>query len=160
MSTNNLEIERKYLVLDDSYKALATDHILIRQGYLSLNERCSVRIRQWNDTGFITIKSHAIRGTFSRYEFEKEISAAEVNELFALALPGCIEKTRWLVPLENGLVCEVDEFAGENAGLVIAEVELGSESQTFTHPAFLGEEVTFDPRYFNSYLSQHPYSTW
>lgn len=160
MSTNNIEIERKYRVLNESYKQLATKAVCIRQGYLCLNENCSVRVRQWDDKGYLTIKSHAIRGSFSRYEFEKEISVEEATELFALALPGRIEKTRWLVPMENGLVCEVDEFAGENAGLTIAEVELTSETQTFAKPAFLGEEVTNDPRFFNSYLSQHPYNTW
>lgn len=160
MNTSNLEIERKFLVLNDSYKSSATECVTIRQAYLCLAQNCSVRIRQWNDQAFLTIKSHAIRGSFSRYEFEKEISLDEMNELFAMALPGRIEKKRWLVPLENELVCEVDEFEGDNAGLVMAEVELNNEVQTFTHPAFLGQEVTMDPRYFNSYLSLHPFTTW
>lgn len=159
-SINNIEIERKFLVKDDSYKSLATDHVLIRQGYLSLNPNCNVRIRRWGNQAFLTIKSKAQANGFSRYEFEKEISLQEVDELFRLALPGTVEKTRWLVPLPEGLTCEVDEFAGDNGGLVMAEVELPSEDTIFVHPAFLGEEVTMNPRYYNSYLSQYPYSTW
>ena len=155
-----MEIERKFLVLDDSYKTLATSHVRICQGYLTLNERCSVRVRLWDKQGFLTIKSKPIRGSFAHYEFEKEITATEAEELLALALPGKVEKTRWLVPLEDGLTCEVDEFAGNNAGLVMAEIELQREDQPYMRPAFLGEEVTHDPRYLNSYLSQHPYCTW
>ncbi len=159
-SINNIEIERKFLVKDDSYKRLATDRIPIRQGYLCLNPNCSVRVRRWGEQAFLTIKSKAQANGFSRYEFEKEISVSEADELFRIALPGMVSKVRWLVPLAEGLTCEVDEFEGENAGLVMAEVELASESQTFEHPSFLGEEVTFDKRYYNSYLSQHPYQTW
>ena len=160
MASPHMEIERKFLVTDDSYKALATRSVRICQGYLTLNERCSVRVRIWDDKGFLTIKSKAIRGSFSRYEFEKEIAPEEAEQLLALALPGKVEKTRWLVPLEGGLVCEVDEFHGVNSGLVVAEIELQSEQQTYPKPAFLGAEVTFDSRYFNSYLSPHPYQTW
>lgn len=155
-----IEIERKFLVLDDSYKQMSTSHVHIRQGYLTLNERCSVRVRTWDDCGYLTIKSKAIRGSFSRYEFEKQISLEEAEQLLTLALPGQVDKVRWMVPLEDGLTCEVDEFAGENEGLVMAEIELQKEDQAYLKPAFLGEEVTFDSRYFNSYLSQHPYKTW
>ncbi|MBQ7192026.1 MAG: CYTH domain-containing protein [Paludibacteraceae bacterium] len=156
----NIEIERKFLVKDDSYQQSATRSILIEQGYLALNERCSVRVRLWDDKGFITIKSKAVRGSFSRYEFEKEIPASEAEQLLALAMPGKIQKRRWIVPIDNNLTCEVDEFFGENKGLVLAEIELESEQQTFIMPSFISEEVTFDPRYFNSYLCQKPYSTW
>jgi len=163
-SINNIEIERKYLVLDRSYQALATSRVHIRQGYLCLQPNCSVRVRLWDDRGYLTIKSKANQNGFSRYEWEKEISAQEANELFALALPGRVDKYRWMVPILSTegepLTCEVDEFMGENEGLVMAEVELSSETQTFVAPAFLGEEVTRDRRYYNSYLSQHPYSTW
>jgi len=159
-SINNIEIERKYLVRDDSYRSLATGKVRIQQGYLCLNPNCTVRVRRWDDQAFLTIKSKANPNGFSRYEFEKEISLIEAEELFKLALPGTIDKWRWLVPLEGGLTCEVDEFLGENQGLVMAEVELPSESTEFLHPAFLGEEVTQDRRYYNSYLSQHPYTTW
>ena len=154
------EIERKFLVRDDTYKQLATSSIPISQGYLSLNERCSVRVRRWGDKGFITVKSHVVVNRFSRYEWEKEIPAAEADELLALCLPGKIEKTRWLVPLSDTLTCEVDEFFGLNQGLVMAEIELKSEDQAYPRPDFLAEEVTGDPRYFNSYLIAHPYLTW
>ncbi len=165
-NTNNMEIERKFLVLDDSYKTLAERHVRIRQGYLCLNPNCSVRVRQWDEQAFLTIKSKAVKGSFSRYEFEKEITLDEFNHLFPLCLSGTIDKIRWLVPVSSThytphtTLFEVDEFLGDNAGLVMAEIELQSESQSFPRPSFLGEEVTFDPRYFNSYLSLHPYRTW
>ena len=155
-----MEIERKFLVRNDSYKALASSCVHICQGYLALNERCSVRIRKWDDKAYMTVKSKAVRGSFSRYEFEQEIPVSEAEQLLALCMPGKIEKTRWLVPLDEGLVCEVDEFEGMNKGLVVAEIELQSEQQGYPHPAFLGQDVTFDRRYFNSYLSQCPYLTW
>ena len=159
-SINNIEIERKFLVKDASYKALATRSVRIQQGYLCLNTNCSVRVRRWDTQAFLTIKSKANHYGFSRYEFEKEISLQEADELFRIALPGVIDKVRWLVPLAQGLTCEVDEFLGENAGLVMAEVELPSEEMAFEHPLFLGDEVTMDKRYYNSYLSQYPYQTW
>jgi len=159
-SINNIEIERKFLVKDESYKAMASGKVRIQQGYLSLSHNCNVRIRRWDNQAFLTIKSKSNPNGFSRYEFEKEISLQEVEELFKLALPGTIDKWRWLVPLEGGLTCEVDEFLGDNEGLVMAEVELPSEDTQFPHPAFLGQEVTTDPRYYNSYLSQNPYQTW
>ena len=154
------EIERKFLVKDDSYKQQATACIPISQGYLSLNERCSVRVRRWGDKGFITVKSHIVQKCFSRYEWEKEIPAQEADELLALCLPSKIEKQRWLIPLNDSLTCEVDEFSGLNQGLVMAEIELQSEDQPYDKPAFLGSEVTGDARYFNSYLIAHPYCTW
>jgi len=159
-SINNIEIERKFLVKDESYQSLATKKVRIQQGYLCMTELCSVRVRRWDNQAYLTIKSKANINGFSRYEFEKEISLEEAEELFKLAMPGRIDKWRWLVPLEGGLTCEVDEFLGDNEGLVMAEVELPSEDTEFVHPAFLGEEVTTDPRYYNSYLSQHPYKTW
>jgi len=161
MSTDkHIEIERKFLVRDDSYKQLATGKVRIQQGYLCMQQNCSVRVRRWDDQAFLTIKSRVNQNGFSRYEFEKEISLHDAEELFRIALPGTIDKWRWIVPLEDGLTCEVDEFMGNNEGLVMAEVELPSESTQFPHPTFLGDEVTTDSRYYNSYLSQHPYKTW
>jgi CYTH domain-containing protein len=157
---DGMEIERKFLVRDESYKTLASASVRICQGYLALNERCSVRVRRKDDKAYMTVKSKAVRGSFSRYEFEQEIPVAEAEQLLALCMPGKIEKTRWLVPLDGGLVCEVDEFDGMNKGLVMAEIELQSEQQEYPRPAFLGQEVTFDRRYFNSYLAQRPYMTW
>ncbi|MCQ2328544.1 MAG: CYTH domain-containing protein [Paludibacteraceae bacterium] len=168
---NNIEIERKFLVRDDSYKTLATSSIHIRQGYLSRSANCTVRVRVVEQSGFLTIKSAPAANGFAHYEFEKEITVQEANELLQLALPGIIDKRRWLVPIHSlpsreesevgsQLVCEVDEFFGDNAGLVMAEVELPTEDTPFVHPDFLGDEVTFDKRYYNSYLSQHPFTTW
>lgn len=160
MNNNHIEIERKYLVRDESYRTLATSKVRIRQGYIHLGENGSVRVRQWDDKGYLTIKSKAVKGTFSRYEFEQEIPLKDAEELFKLCISGCIDKYRYLVPIADGLVCEVDEFLADSEGLILAEVELADENQTFEHPAFLGEEVTFDTRYFNSYLSQHPFTKW
>lgn len=167
---NNIEIERKFLVRDDSYKTLATSSIHIRQGYLSRSANCTVRVRVVEQSGFLTIKSAPAANGFAHYEFEKEITVQEANELLQLALPGIIDKRRWLVPISGtsgksgnagiNLVCEVDEFFGDNAGLVMAEVELPTEDTPFVHPDFLGDEVTFDKRYYNSYLAQHPFTTW
>lgn len=168
---NNIEIERKFLVRDDSYKALATSSVHIRQGYLCRSASCTVRVRVADQSGFLTIKSAPAANGFAHYEFEKPISVDEANELLKLALPGMIDKCRWLVPIHSlpfmeesevgsQLVCEVDEFFGDNAGLVMAEVELPTEDTPFVHPDFLGDEVTFDKRYYNSYLSQHPFTTW
>lgn len=168
---NNIEIERKFLVRDDSYKALATSSVHIRQGYLSRTPNCTIRVRIAESLAFLTIKSKPAPNGFAHYEFEKPISVDEANELLKLALPGIIDKRRWLIPIHSlppreesevgsQLLCEVDEFFGDNAGLVMAEVELPSEDTLFVHPDFLGDEVTFDKRYYNSYLSQHPFTTW
>lgn len=177
---NNIEIERKFLVRDDSYKALATSSVHIRQGYLSRSASCTIRVRVTQTststqtstpTAFLTIKSAPAANGFAHYEFEKPISVDEANELLQLALSGIIDKRRWLIPIHSlpfreesevgsQLLCEVDEFFGDNAGLVMAEVELPSEDTPFVHPDFLGDEVTFDKRYYNSYLSQHPFTTW
>lgn len=168
---NNIEIERKFLVHDDSYKALATSSVHIRQGYLCRSASCTIRVRVTDQSAFLTIKSAPAANGFAHYEFEKTISVDEANELLKLALPGMIDKRRWLIPIHSlpfreesevgsQLVCEVDEFFGDNAGLVMAEVELPSEDTPFVHPDFLGDEVTFDKRYYNSYLSQHPFTTW
>lgn len=168
---NNIEIERKFLVRDDSYKALATSSAHIRQGYLCRSASCTVRVRIAESLAFLTIKSKPAANGFAHYEFEKPISVDEANELLKLALPGIIDKRRWLIPIhslpfrkesevDSQLLCEVDEFFGDNAGLVMAEVELPTEDTPFVHPDFLGDEVTFDKRYYNSYLSQHPFTTW
>lgn len=170
---NNLEIERKFLVANSRYKELAVSHALIRQGYLCANSVFSpsltgkdgvafptVRVRQYGDKAFLTIKGRPRPGEIGRLEWEREISLQDFETLFPLAVSGAVEKTRWLVPLADGLVCEVDEFHGLNAGLVLAEVELRSEDEQFEHPDFLGVEVTHDARYYNSYLSSHPFITW
>lgn len=153
------EIERKFLVKDDSYKQLAYDSSRIQQGYICSARGRTVRVRIRGERGFLTIKGPSRDGGLSRYEWEKEIPLQEAEELMLLCEPGMIDKTRYLV--QSGKhVFEVDEFYGENEGLVMAEVELASESEAFERPDFLGEEVTGDVRYYNSFLMRTPFTRW
>jgi adenylate cyclase len=150
------EIERKYLVKGDFMEGVILIYS-IRQGYLCNNQEKSVRIRISDRTGYITIKGSQ-RG-ITRFEWEKEIELEEAEELLALCSGSIIEKTRFIVP--NGdYKIEVDQFHGENRGLIIAEIELNSESDVPPLPIWIGEEVTYDKRYHNSYLSQNPYKKW
>lgn len=150
-----IEIERKFLVLDDSYKALATSKSRIRQGYIPSS--ATVRIRLRDEEGFLTVKGASTADGLRRLEVEKSLTKAEAEALFSLCDSRQIDKTRWLVP--NGRhTIEVDEFHGANEGLVLAEIELSAENEPYERPAFLGEEVTGDPRYYNSYIAQHPYN--
>ena len=153
------EIERKFLVLDDSYKALSYAHSHIRQGYICSERGRTVRIRIRDTQAFITIKGPSIDGGLSRYEFEQEIPFADAEQLMTLCEPGIIDKTRWLVK-SGEHTFEVDEFHGENAPLVMAEVELNTTSDEPKIPHFIGKEVTGDRRYYNSQLRKHPYSLW
>ena len=153
------EIERKFLVLDDSYKALSCGHSHIRQGYICSERGRTVRIRIRDNQAFITIKGPSIDGGLSRYEFEQEIPLADAEQLMTLCEPGIIDKTRWLVK-SGEHTFEVDEFHGDNAPLVMAEGELKSTSDEPKIPHFIGKEVTGDRRYYNSQLRQHPYSSW
>ena len=153
-----LEIERKFLVVGD-YQSAATHQVRITQGYLSVDMGRTVRIRRWGDSGFLTIKGASTDNGLSRLEWEKEITLEEVALLLHLCLPGIIDKTRWLVPCGD-FTFEVDEFHGDNAGLVVAEIELPSVDATFEKPEWLGPEVTGDRRYYNSQLTKAPYCTW
>lgn len=155
----NLEIERKFLVSNDSYKKEAFGHSHIQQGYICSNSERTVRIRIRDNRAYLTIKGPTPEGGLPCYEFEKEIPLEEGKELMRLCEPGIIEKVRWLV--KNGHhTFEVDEFLGDNKGLVVAEVELISVNEGVEIPTFIGKEVTGDPRYFNSHLRIHPYRTW
>ena len=166
----NIEIERKFLVLNEDYKQLATSKYTIIQGYICKDAGRTVRVRiRTNDDGssvaFLTIKSKPNAMGFSRFEWEKEIDPSDAKQLIHLCLPGVIEKTRWLIPAftpytlhstpsstppSPHLTWEVDEFHGRLAGLVIAELELESEDQAFEKLSFVGEEVTGNPRYYNT----------
>jgi adenylate cyclase len=152
------EIERKFLVKGD-FKSLATKSTRIIQGYLSSVPERTVRVRVKGDKGFITIKGIGSQSGASRYEWEKEIPVDEVNELLKICEPGVIDKTRFLVPVGKHTF-EVDEFYGENEGLVLAEVELSSEEEAFESPGWVGQEVTGDARYYNSMLMKNPYRGW
>lgn len=153
------ETERKFRVLNDNYKAQATASFSIAQGYLSSHPERTVRIRIKGDKGYLTIKGKGNESGTTRLEWEKEISIEEAKLLFPLCEKGAIEKTRYEIPVGKH-VYEVDEFYGDNAGLVIAEIELEDEKETFEKPGWLGKEVTGDGRYYNAYLSRNPYKEW
>jgi len=154
-----LEIERKFLVKGDGYKQLAFDSSRIKQGYICSERGRTVRVRIRDSRGYLTIKGPSENGGLSRYEFEKEITFDEATQLMALCEPGIIDKRRYLVK-SGSHTFEVDEFYGENEGLVMAEVELGSEDESYEKPDFIGEEVTGDRRYYNSQLRRNPFSVW
>lgn len=152
------EIERKFLVEGD-YKSQAYAWSRIVQGYISSARGRTVRVRIRQGKGYLTIKGASNTSGTSRYEWEKEISLKEAEELMQLCEPGVIDKIRHLVRCGQHIF-EVDEFHGENEGLVIAEVELGAEDESFEKPDFIGREVTGDVRYYNSQLMKHPFSSW
>lgn len=152
------EIERKFLVKGD-FKKFSKKDTRITQGYLSSVPERTVRVRIKGEKGFITIKGIGNASGASRFEWEKEIPVTEVEQLLEICEPGVIDKTRFLV--ESGQhTFEVDEFYGENEGLVVAEVELSSENESFVKPEWLGEEVTGDSKYYNSMLMKNPYKKW
>ena len=164
MTTPPIEIERKFLVASDAWRADITKSTRIEQGYLHSDRERAVRVRIKGEQAFLTIKGGAGVGTtdsdIARLEFEYEISVEDASAMLAnLCKPGIIKKVRHLVKVE-GHVFEVDEFGGENAGLIVAELELEAVDQSFPHPPWLGEDVSGDPRYLNSRLAAHPYSTW
>ena len=151
------EIERKFLVCSDAWKSEVTSEQLLRQGYLAIDGGNNVRVRTDGERAWLTVKG---RGEgITRPELEYEIPAADAAPLLDLCRNRVVEKKRHLVPAGN-LVWEVDEFSGANNGLVVAEIELPDESTSIPHPAWLGEEVTADPRYLNSSLAVHPYACW
>jgi adenylate cyclase len=152
------EIERKFLVKGD-FKAEVGSSQRITQGYLSSIPERTVRVRIKGDQGFITIKGIGSASGASRYEWEKEIPVQEVNELLELCEPGVIDKTRYLVK-SGAHTFEVDEFYGDNEGLIVAEVELSNEDEQFDRPGWLAEEVTGDVRYYNSMLMKKPFNAW
>ena len=153
------EIERKFLVRKDGfYKAMASSHSHIRQGYMAC-KGAAVRIRLRDDKAYLTIKGPSRNGGLSRFEFEREILVEEADEMFKLCVGGVIDKTRWIVPYE-GHIFEVDEFHGINDGLLFAEVELKTEDEHFEKPPFLGPEVTGNRHFYNSHLLVNPYPQW
>ncbi|MCG9792002.1 CYTH domain-containing protein [Flavobacterium algicola] len=154
-----IEIERKFLVTSEAYKAEAFSEKRIKQGYLSSVPERTVRVRTKGDCAFLTIKGASSESGMSRFEWEKEIPVEEAEKLLLLCEKGIIDKTRYEVKLKDKIF-EIDEFYGENEGLVMAEIELQSEAETFEKPLWLGEEVTTDPRFYNSYLSKNPFKSW
>jgi CYTH domain-containing protein len=154
-----IEIERKFLVTSSDFIAESYSKHEIAQGYLNSNPERTVRIRTKDDRGYLTIKGKSNASGLSRFEWEKEIDCQEAKQLLLLCENGVIEKTRYLVKVRTHLY-EVDVFYGINDGLIIAEIELNSEDEIFEKPQWLGDEVTNDERYYNAYLSNHPFTTW
>ena len=151
------EIERKFLITGEAWRELAKG-TAYRQGYLSTVKERTVRVRTIDDKGFLTIKGITVGAT--RAEYEYEIPAEDANEMLDdLCEQPIIEKKRYKVPLD-GFIWEIDEFGGVNEGLIVAEIELESEDQEFNKPDWIGDEVSGDPRYFNSNLIANPFTTW
>jgi CYTH domain-containing protein len=153
------EIERKFLVLDDSFKHEAFSKSHIQQGYICSERGRTVRVRIKDNRAYLTIKGPSENGGLSRYEFEREIPLEDGQQMMQLCDPGIIDKTRWLVK-SGKHTFEVDEFFGDNEGLVVAEVELAHEEEPYEKPHFIGKEVTGDRRYYNSQLRLCPFNKW
>ncbi|RMA66104.1 CYTH domain-containing protein [Ulvibacter antarcticus] len=154
-----LEIERKFLVTSDSYKKEAFKNNRIVQGFLNTNPERTVRVRIKGDQGFITVKGISNEAGTIRKEWEKEITLEDAEMLLELCEEGVIDKMRYEVNAGNHIF-EIDEFFGKNLGLVVAEIELSEENETFLKPSWLGEEVTGQVKYYNSQLSKNPYQLW
>ena len=154
-----LEIERKFLINSEAFKSESKRHYRIVQGFLNTDPERTVRIRLKGETGYLTIKGKSSKNGLSRFEWEKEISNSEAEALLGLCERGTIDKTRYDVEVGHH-VYEVDVFSGENKGLIVAEVELDSENESFQKPKWLGKEVTGDKRYYNSNLSKNPFKNW
>lgn len=154
-----IEIERKFLVTSDAFKKEAISQKRITQGYLSAVPERTVRVRTKGDQAFLTIKGASNETGMSRFEWEKEIPVEDAKKLLLLCEKGVIDKTRFEVKAGKHLY-EVDEFYGDNQGLIMAEIELESETESFEKPSWLGKEVTNDSRYYNAYLSKNPFADW
>ena len=154
-----IEIERKFLVLSNVFKSEAFEQNRIVQGYLSSNPERTVRVRVKGDKGFLTVKGKGSESGMSRLEWEKEITINEAKQLLSICEKGVIDKIRYEIKMGSH-VYEVDVFSADNDGLVIAEIELTSESESFEKPDWLGQEVTNDEKYYNAYLSKNPYKNW
>ncbi|TYA74320.1 CYTH domain-containing protein [Seonamhaeicola marinus] len=154
-----IEIERKFLVASNDFKQEAIRSTRIIQGFLNTDKERTVRVRLKGDKGFLTVKGKSSNDGLSRFEWEKEITDEEAKSLLNICESGVIDKIRYEVQVKNHIF-EIDEFFGDNKGLIIAEVELNSEHETFVKPGWLGEEVTGDVKYYNSQLSKHPFCNW
>lgn len=156
---SGLEIERKFLVKKgDAYKSAAFSNSHIQQGYIPA-DGATVRVRTRDDKAYLTIKGKSVNGGMTRYEFEKEITMDEAQHLLQLCKGGVIDKRRYLVKSGNHTF-EIDEFYGDNEGLVMAEVELSDENEAYEKPDFIGMEVTGDKRFYNSHLLNFPFVVW
>lgn len=154
-----LEIERKFLILSNAYKSEAYKQTRIVQGFLNTHKERTVRVRIMGEKAFITVKGISNSEGTTRMEWEKEISKEDAEKLLPLCEPNLIDKIRYEIKADQHIF-EVDEFFGENEGLIVAEIELSSENEEFIKPDWLGKEVTGDVRYYNSLLSKLPYRNW
>ncbi len=154
-----IEIERKFLVTSNNFKNEAQKSTRIMQGFLNTDPERTVRIRIKGDQGFITVKGIGNESGTSRFEWEKEIDVNDAEQLLKICEPGIIEKTRYEIQSGRHTV-EVDEFFGQNQGLIVAEIELNHENESFLKPDWLGKEVTGDPKYYNAQLSKNPFVLW
>ncbi len=153
-----VEIEKKYLVINDLWKKVNPRAHRCKQGYIMADPSCSIRVRLTDERAFLAIKKQ--KKGLARWEFEYEIPMSDAEEMLNnLCTSPLIEKARYLVPFA-GHIWEIDVFAGQNKGLVVAEVELQQENEIIQIPAWLGPEVTNDPRYLNINLVKHPFSSW
>lgn len=154
------EIERKFIVKGD-FKQLASSSTYIMQGYICSEHGRTVRVRIRDEKAYLTIKGPSDKKGMSRYEFEREIPMTDAREMMKLCVGGIVEKRRYLVPSPDGVhTFEVDEFYGDNEGLIMAEVELHGEDEPYTTLPFIGKEVTGDVRFYNTYLMKNPYRDW
>ena len=154
-----IEIERKFLVKNNSFKNDSFKRLSIKQGFLNSNKNRVVRIRIINKKGFITVKGKSNKKGLSRFEWEKKIPVKEAKKLLKLCENRVIKKKRYLVKVEKHTF-EIDVFKGKNKGLVVAEVELNHEEESFSKPDWLGKEVTGETKYYNSELSKVPFNDW
>jgi len=153
------EIERKFLVTSTEFLSENTKSNRIVQGYLNLNPERTVRVRIKGEKGYLTIKGKGNESGTTRFEWEKEIEVTEAEQLLLLCEDGVIDKIRYEIPFGKHLY-EVDVFEGDNTGLIIAEIELNEENESFEKPNWLGDEVTGDERYYNAFLSNSSYKNW
>jgi len=156
---NMIEIERKFLIVSDKYKDQAYKKTRMVQGFLNTHKERTVRVRIKGKEAYIAIKGISNKEGTSRFEWEKKIAVEEAEQLIELCEPNLIEKIRYEIKVGNHIF-EVDEFSAENEGLIIAEIELSEENESFEKPDWLGKEVTGDIRYYNSQLSRVPYKNW
>ena len=156
---NMIEIERKFLIVSDKYKEQAYKKTRIVQGFLNTQKERTVRVRIKGKEAYITIKGISNKEGTSRFEWEKKIAVEEAEQLIELCEPNLIEKIRYEIKVGNHIF-EVDEFSAENKGLIVAEIELSEENESFDKPDWLGKEVTGDMRYYNSQLCIVPYKNW
>ena len=154
-----IEIERKFLVKTNSFKTEAYNQYHIKQGFLNSNPERTVRVRLKKNKGVLTVKGKSTTDGLSRFEWEKDISKIDAEALLQLCEKGIIDKIRYEIKAGNHTF-EVDEFFGDNEGLIVAEIELNFETETFDKPDWLGDEVTGDIKYYNSNLSNLPYKNW